>query len=120
PSVTLCVTPVTPCWNSYGFLRLSHANNVLEVSQHGRIRSSGCPVLLSKIPPRTPKIGACPVRTGGACEGLITINSPETPMTLSARHLIITCLLAVLASPSYAWFSFFKDTSYAKTRYPIV
>jgi triacylglycerol lipase len=41
-------------------------------------------------------------------------------MTLSARHLIITCLLAVLASPSYAWFSFFKDTSYAKTRYPIV
>src|SRR5690606_2987038 len=31
-----------------------------------------------------------------------------------------TCLLAVLASPSYAWFSFFKDTSYAKTRYPIV
>ncbi|MDX1804823.1 MAG: triacylglycerol lipase [Alcanivorax sp.] len=39
-------------------------------------------------------------------------------MKTSLKHLIIGSLLLAVASPSFAWFGF--DSSYAKTRYPIV
>lgn len=36
------------------------------------------------------------------------------------RNLALAGLLLAMASPSFAWFSFFSNSSYAKTRYPIV
>ena len=41
-------------------------------------------------------------------------------MKTTFKHLVLGGLLLALATPSFAWFSFFSSSSYAKTRYPIV
>lgn len=41
-------------------------------------------------------------------------------MKKGLQRLALGGLLVALASPSFAWFSFFSNSSYAKTRYPIV
>jgi triacylglycerol lipase len=41
-------------------------------------------------------------------------------MKKGLQHVVMAGLLLALASPSFAWFKFFSDSSYAKTRYPIV